>query len=65
VEPVNALYKKELIGREGSWDSVDEVTVATARWIHWYNTTRLHSWCGDVPPLEFEQPYWQRRPMVA
>ena len=65
AESLNALYKKELIGREGLWDSVDEVTVATARWIHWYNTDRLHSWCGDVPPLEFEQSYWQRRPMVA
>jgi transposase InsO family protein len=65
AESVNALYKKELITREGPWNSVDEVTVATARWIHWYNTDRLHSWCGDVPPLEFEQSYWQRRPMVA
>jgi transposase InsO family protein len=65
AESVNALCKKELIGREGPWNSVDEVTVATARWIHWYNTDRLHSWCGDVPPLEFEQSYWQRQPMVA
>jgi putative transposase len=65
AESVNALYKKELIGREGPWNSVDEVTVATARWIHWYNTDRLHSWCGDVPPLEFEQSYWQCRPKVA
>jgi putative transposase len=50
AESVNALHKKELITREGPWNSVDEVTVATARWIHWYNTDRLHSWCGDVPP---------------
>ncbi len=65
AESVNALYKKELITREGPWNDVSEVTLATAEWIHWFNNVRLHSWCGDVPPLEFEQSYWQRPPMAA
>jgi len=25
------------------------------KWINWYNTTRLHSTLGGVPPLEWEQ----------
>jgi putative transposase len=65
AESVNALHKKELIAREGPWNGVSEVRLATARWIHWYNQVRLHSWCGDVPPLEFEQSYRQRSPMAA
>jgi len=65
AESVNALYKKELIARDGPWNNVSEVTLATAEWIHWYNNVRLHSWCGDVPPLEFEQSYWQHPPMAA
>lgn len=65
AESVNALYKKELIVRDGPWNDVSEVTIATAEWIHWYNNVRLHSWCGDVPPLEFEQAYWQQSPQAA
>jgi transposase InsO family protein len=65
AESVNALYKKELIARNGPWNDVTEVALATGEWIHWYNSVRLHSWCGDVPPLEFEQTYWQCSPMAA
>lgn len=65
AESVNALYKKELIARKGPWNDVSEVTLATAEWIHWHNNIRLHSWCGDVSPLEFEQCYWQHPPMAA
>jgi putative transposase len=64
AESVSALYKKELIARKGPWNSVSEVTLATAEWLFWYNNVRLHSWCGDVPPLEFEQVYW-RQPLAA
>jgi transposase InsO family protein len=65
AESINALYKKEVITRGGPWNSVSEVTGATGEWIHWYNNVRLHSWCGDVPPLEFEQTYRSRPPMAA
>jgi transposase InsO family protein len=59
AESVNALYKKEVIGQEDSWNDVAEVTLATAEWVSWYNNERLHSWCGHRPPLEFEQDYWR------
>lgn len=62
AESVNALYKKEVIGREDSWNGVSAVTLATAEWVSWYNSERLHSWCEHRPPLEFEQVFWQGRP---
>lgn len=62
AESVNALYKKEVINQEDSWNSVLAVTLATAEWVSWYNSERLHSWCGHRPPLEFEQAFWQGRP---
>jgi transposase InsO family protein len=65
AESVNALYKKEVIHRNGPWNTVAEVTSATAEWVFWYNTVRLHSWCGDVPPLEYEQSYRQAPPQAA
>ena len=68
AESVNALYKKEVINQENSWNSVSAVTLATAEWISWYNNERLHSWCGHRPPLEFEQVFWrpsQQSPAAA
>lgn len=54
AETVNGLYKTELIRRRGPWHNVDDVELATLEWVHWFNTTRLHSSLGDVPPAEFE-----------
>jgi transposase InsO family protein len=62
AESVNALYKKEVITPDGPWNDASEVTLATAEWVSWYDRERLHSWCGDIPPLEFEDAFWQGRP---
>jgi putative transposase len=62
AETVNGLYKSELIrgpAQQGRpWKTVDEVELATLGWVHWHNTTRLHSHCGDVPPAEFEAAFY-------
>jgi putative transposase len=57
AETVNGLYKTELIRRRRSWHTTEEVELATATWVHWWNESRLHSACGDVPPAEFEEAY--------
>ena len=60
AETVNGLYKAELINRQGPWRSVEQVELATAEWVHFWNDRRLHSACGDIPPAEFEAAYHQR-----
>jgi putative transposase len=62
AETVNGLYKTELIrgpahGRR-PWKTVDDVELATLGWVHWHNTTRLHSHCSDIPPAEFETAFY-------
>ena len=57
AESVNGLYKAELIRRQRSWRSVEEVELATASWVDWWNHRRLHGACGDIPPAEFEAAY--------
>jgi putative transposase len=57
AETVNGLYKAELIRRRKRWHSLEEFELATAEWVHWWNESRLHSACGDVPPAEFEEAY--------
>jgi Acetyltransferases len=60
AESVNGLYKTELIRAQGPWRTADQVELATAAWVAWWNEQRLHSACADVPPAEFEQAYHQR-----
>ena len=60
AETVNGLYKTELIRAQGPWRTADQVELATAAWVAWWNTGRLHSACGDIPPAEFEAGYHHR-----
>ena len=63
AESVIGLYKTELIKKHGPWRSFEQLELATARWVDWYNNRRLHSAIGDVPPAEYEQFY--RRQLEA
>ncbi len=65
AETVNGLYKAELINRQGPWRTSSDVELATAGWVHWWNTQRLHSACGDIPPAEYEAAYWATRQVAA
>ena len=59
AESLNSLYKRELIDFRGGWQGVDDVMVATADWVHWYNEIRIHSYCGDMPPKMYEEIYYE------
>ena len=61
AESVIGLFKAELIARQGPWRSLEQVELATARWVAWWNRERLHGACGDIPPAEFEAAYWARQ----
>ena len=60
AESVNGLYKAELIRRRKRWRTLGELELATAAWVHWYNTERLHGTCDDIPPAEFEEAYYRQ-----
>ena len=59
AESVNALYKTELVRgpNRRPWRTIDELELATLSWVHWHNQTRLHSYLGDIPPVEYETNY--------
>jgi putative transposase len=57
AESTIGLYKTELIKSRGPWHNKNEVDVATAAWVDWYNNRRLHGACGGRPPTEFEALY--------
>jgi putative transposase len=54
AEAVMAAYKSELISRGKPWRSIDDVELATASWVAWYNQERLHEALGYKTPAEYE-----------
>ena len=58
AETVIGLYKAELITMHAPWRTVEDVELATLSWVYWWNTQRLHSAIGDVPPAEFEAAHY-------
>jgi putative transposase len=61
AETVVGLYKTELIHRRGPWRTADQVELATAEWVDWWNRRRLHGAADTLPPAAFEKLYHDRQ----
>ena len=59
AESLSGLYKTELIRRRGPWRGLDDVELAALEYVDWFNHRRLHSACGGIPPVEFENDYYR------
>jgi putative transposase len=60
AESTIGLFKTELIRKRGPWKGLDDVELATLEWVDWFNHRRLHTYCHDTPPAEYEDHYHQR-----
>lgn len=58
AESVIGLYKTELVKPRGPWRSVDDLEVATAEWVDWFNHRRPFEYCDDLTPVEAEQAHY-------
>jgi len=67
AETINGLYKTELIKPRKPWRTIEEVELATAEWVDWFNYRRLYQYCGDIPPVDLEAAYYaqHRRPAAG
>ncbi len=50
AEALNSLFKAELIRNRGPCRGIEDVEIATAEWVHWFNTYRPHSVLGNPTP---------------
>jgi putative transposase len=57
AETINGLYKTELIKPGKPWRTIEDVELATARWVDWFNHHRLYEYCGDISPVDLETAY--------
>ena len=58
AETINGLYKAEVIHRKSSWRTIDDVEMATLKWVDWFNNRRLLEPIGNIPPNEAEELYY-------
>lgn len=56
AEAFNSLFKAELIRNrhKGPWRGIDDLEIAVAEYIDWFNHRRIHGEIGYVPPAEYE-----------
>jgi putative transposase len=59
AEAFNSLFKAELVRNKGPWRSIDDLEIAVAEYIDWFNHRRLHGEIGLVPPAEYEELHYR------
>lgn len=59
AEAFNSLFKAELIRNRGPWRSIDDLEIAVAEYIDWFNHRRLHGEIGTIPPVEYETHHYR------
>jgi len=60
AEAFNSLFKAELVRNLGPWKNIDDLEIAVAEYIDWFNFRRLHGEIGLIPPVEFEDLHRSR-----
>lgn len=64
AEAFNSLFKAELIRNRGPWKGIDDLEIAVAEYIDWFNHRRLHGELGHIPPIEAEAGFYSEQPAI-
>lgn len=65
TEAFNSLFKAELVRDKGPWKGMDDLEIAVAEYVDWFNHRRLHGEIGTVPPIERETEHSRHNPTPA
>ncbi|WP_079050862.1 IS3 family transposase [Streptomyces sp. NRRL F-5122] len=58
AEAFNSLFKAELIRNKGPWTGINDIEIAVAEYIDWFNQRRLHGELGHITPAEHEASHY-------
>jgi putative transposase len=65
AEAFNSLFKAELVRNRGPWRGINDLEIAVAEYIDWFNMRRLHGELEMIPPAEKENAYYSNRTQPA
>jgi putative transposase len=65
AEAFNSLFKAELIRNNGPWTGINDVEIAVAEYIDWFNQRRLHGELGHITPAEHEAAHLAAQPPAS
>ena len=54
------MYKTEVIHRLAPWRGMYQLEFKTLDWVDWFNNQRLLEPIGNIPPIEFEDLYYEQ-----
>jgi putative transposase len=62
AEAFNSLFKAEMVGNKGPWKSIDDLEIAVAEYVEWFNHRRLHGEIGLISSVEHEDNNYRQHP---
>jgi putative transposase len=65
AEAFNSLFKAELVRNRGPWRGIDDLEIAVAEYVDWFNHRRLHGEIGLIPPAEHEDVFYRHNTAAA
>src|SRR3954463_6536081 len=65
AEAFNSLFKAELVRNKGPWKNIDDLEIAVAEYIDWFNHRRLHGEIGLIPPTEHEDNFYRHNTVAT
>ncbi|NNG21293.1 IS3 family transposase [Naumannella sp. ID2617S] len=58
AESIIGPYKTELVKARRPWKGFDDLEIATAEWVDWFNHRRPQEYCDNLTPLEAETAHY-------
>ncbi len=58
AESIIGLYKTEPTKPRNPWKGVEDLEIATAEWVDWFNHRRRFQYCDDLTPIESGQAHY-------
>ena len=65
TEAFNSLFKAELVRNLGPWKGIDDLEIAVAEYIDWFNHRRFHGELAHIPPVEAENSFYAQLPAIT
>jgi putative transposase len=56
----SSLFNAEFVRNKAPWKNVDDLKIAVAEYVDWFNDRRLHREIGLIPPTEHEENYYRQ-----